>query len=145
MNNAEKKGLAKELYMHSTDTQKAIAERVKVTEKTISKWVEEGNWKNMKAAQISTKDEIVSRYMRMIGKILELAETEDRVITDAEADRISKLNKAKDAIDKELGLSVFVQVFQEYNSYLIPLNPELAKENNSFQNKFINNKAIGKQ
>lgn len=141
MKNAQKKVLAKELYLSTDLTLKEIAENVGVTANTIGKWC--ASWKQIKAAKTSTKDEVVARYMRMIDSILKVAEDEGRVITDGEADKISKLNKAKDSIDKGVGLSVFIQVFQEYNSWLIPINPELAKENNTFQSKFINLKAIG--
>ncbi len=139
---AQKKELAKELFLNTTLTQKEIAERVGVTANTISKWCIP--WKKIKAAKTSTRDEIVARYFRMIDNILKGAEDEDRCITDGEADKISKLNKAKDSIDKELSLSMYIQVFIEYNSWLINLNADLAKDNNTFQNKFINVKASGK-
>jgi len=138
---AQKRELAKQLYLNTDLTLKEIAERVGVTANTIGKWC--ASWKQIKAAKTSTRDEIIARYMRMIGNILKEAEDEGRAITDSEADKISKLNKAKDSIDKEVGLVMFIQIFQEYNSWLIPINAELAKENNTFQTKFINIKAIG--
>lgn len=138
---AQKKDLAKELYLHTDLTQKEIAERVGVTANTIGKWC--ASWKQIKAAKTSTKDEIVARYLRMIDNILKEAEDDDRSITDSEADKISKINKAMESIDKEVGLAMFIQVFQDYNSWLIAVNPELAKENNTFQTKFVNIKAIG--
>lgn len=139
--NAQKKELAKQLYLNGNLTQKVISEKVLVTEKTIGKWVQE--WKELKAAKTATKDQIIARYLRMIDQILETAEDEGRTITDSEADKISKLNKAKDSIDKEIGLSMYIQVFQEYNAYLVPLNLDLAQENNNYQDKFIHLKAIG--
>lgn len=138
---SQKKLLAKELYINTDLTQKEIAERVDVTPNTISKWC--SKWKEIKAAKTSTRDEIVARYLRMIDSILKNAEDEERTITDSEADKISKLNKAKDSIDKELGLAVFIQVFREYNSWLININPDLAKDNNNYQRKYVNIKTIG--
>ena len=105
-------------------------------------WV--GEWKELKAAKTATKDEIIGRYLRQINSILKTAEDEERTTTDSEADKISKLNKAMEAIDKELGLSVFIQVFQEYNAFLLPLDAELAKKNNNYQDKFLQLKASGK-
>ena len=98
MKNAQKKVLAKELYLSTELTLKEIAENVGVTANTIGKWC--ASWKQIKAAKTSTKDEVIARYMRMIDSILKIAEDEGRVITDGEADKISKLNKAKDSIDK---------------------------------------------
>ncbi len=38
---------AKLLFVKEGLPQKEIAERVKVTEKTIGKWIQEGNWKDL--------------------------------------------------------------------------------------------------
>lgn len=144
MNNAEKKGLAKDLYMSTNWTQKAIAQHVKVTQKTLSKWKEEGKWEVIKSATLASKDKIVAHYMRMISQILEKAEAEERYITLGETDQIAKMTKAKESFDKEIGLSVFIQVFDEYSKFLLLIDPKLAKENIVHQDKFINLKASGK-
>lgn len=128
--------------MNGNFTNVELAEKVGVTPKTVGNWIKD--WKELKAAKTATKDEIIARYLRQINSILKLADDEERTTTDAEADKISKLNKAMEAIDKEIGLSIFIQVFQEYNSFLLPLDAPLARNNNKFQDKFLQLKASGR-
>jgi len=139
MKNSEKKELAKQLFLNTNLTQKEIAEKVLVMPKTMGKWCKE--WRVIKAAKSSTKEHTVARLYSGIDLILKTAEDESRPITDSEADKISKINKTIGTIDKDLDLAIYIQVFEEYNKFLFPLNADLTKENNSYQDKFINNKA----
>lgn len=50
------KDLAKVLFVNDGVSQKEIAERLKVTEKTVSKWAKEGNWEKLKTSLLVTKD-----------------------------------------------------------------------------------------
>lgn len=139
MKNSEKKELAKQLFLHTTLNQNEIAEKVHTTPKTMGKWCKE--WRVLKAAISSTKDHTIARLYGGIDLILKAAEDEKRPITDAEADKISKINKTIGTIDKDLDLAIYIQVFEEYNRYLMPLNTDLTRENNVYQDKFISIKA----
>lgn len=48
--------LAKRLFVNENITQKEIAERIKVTEKTISRWAKEDLWEEEKTSLLVTKD-----------------------------------------------------------------------------------------
>lgn len=50
------KDLAKVLFVNDGVSQKEIAERLKVTEKTVGKWAKEGNWEKLKTSLLVTKD-----------------------------------------------------------------------------------------
>lgn len=50
------KDLAKVLFVNDNISQKEIAERLKVTEKTVGKWVKEGDWEKLKISLLVTKD-----------------------------------------------------------------------------------------
>lgn len=50
------KDLAKMLFVNENISQKEIAERLDVTEKTVSKWVNEGDWDKLKVSLLVTKD-----------------------------------------------------------------------------------------
>ena len=50
------KDLAKMLFVNENISQKEIAERLDVTEKTVSKWVKEGDWEKLKVSLLVTKD-----------------------------------------------------------------------------------------
>lgn len=50
------KDLAKMLFVNENISQKEIAERLFVTEKTVSRWVNEGDWDKLKVSLLVTKD-----------------------------------------------------------------------------------------
>lgn len=55
--------LAKRYYINDGLSQKEIAERLKLTEKTVSAWVKKGNWDKEKTSLLVTKDnQITSLY-----------------------------------------------------------------------------------
>lgn len=128
--------------MLQTMTQKELAERVDVTENTMGKWCAE--WRPLLAAHKSTQQEVLERLDRQINKILEVAEKENRVATPAELDSIAKLNKTRERIDGKIGLATYITVFTEYNNYVMGRDPKTARENNKYQDEFINLKANGK-
>lgn len=50
------KDYAKILFVNENISQKEIAVRVKVTEKTLTKWITEGKWEGLKKSMLVTKD-----------------------------------------------------------------------------------------
>lgn len=50
------KDLAKVLFVNDNVSQKEIAERLKLTEKTVGRWVKEGDWEKLKISLLVTKD-----------------------------------------------------------------------------------------
>lgn len=63
------KDLAKILYVNENLSQKEIAERLLVTEKTIGKWVKEGNWESLKVSMLVTKDNQLTSLYRQLENI----------------------------------------------------------------------------
>lgn len=51
----QEKEFAKSLYIGGGISQKEIAERISVTEKTLSKWIKEDNWDTLKKSLLTTK------------------------------------------------------------------------------------------
>jgi transcriptional regulator with XRE-family HTH domain len=57
------KDYAKMLFVNENLSQKEIAERVGVQEKTIGKWINDGNWQSLKTSMLVTKDaQLVALY-----------------------------------------------------------------------------------
>lgn len=60
------KDLAKLLFVNNGISQKEIAERLNVTEKTVSKWVNEEDWETLKVSLLVTKDnQLKSLYSQL--------------------------------------------------------------------------------
>ncbi len=141
MKTSQKKQLAEALFMTGGYTQKELAERVDVSEKTMGKWCVD--WKPILAASKSTNQEVILRIDKAILDIFKKAEDENRILTLADHDSLSKLTKSRDSMIQDLGLSVFIAVFQEYNGFLMIHDSELCRLNNQYQDKFINMKSSG--
>lgn len=60
---------ARLLYLNESLTAKEIAERVGVTEKTIGKWIAEGNWETLKVSLMTTKD---TQLAKLYGQLAAL-------------------------------------------------------------------------
>lgn len=129
----QKKELAKLLFVKENLHQKEIAERVGVSEKTISKWVNANNeeWKRMRQSLIVTKEEQLRRYYDQLDElnstILE-REPGKRYANSKEADIMSKITTAIKNLENDASVSDIVEVSKRFLNYLRPVNLELAKE-----------------
>jgi len=60
------KDFAKVLFVNDNVSQKEIAARLFVTEKTIGKWVKDGEWESLKTSMLVTKDnQLTSLYKQL--------------------------------------------------------------------------------
>lgn len=65
----EQKEYAKFLYTEKNFTQKEIAEKVGVTEKTLAKWIQEGEWKQIKQSMMTTKAAQIKSYYDQLDRL----------------------------------------------------------------------------
>lgn len=57
---------AKILFVNENISQKEIAGRLKVTEKTVGKWIKDNNWESLKVSMLVTKDnQLTSLYKQL--------------------------------------------------------------------------------
>ena len=57
---------AKILFVNENILQKEIATRLKVTEKTVGKWIKDNNWESLKVSMLVTKDnQLTSLYKQL--------------------------------------------------------------------------------
>lgn len=93
------KDYAKVLFVNDNLTQKEIAERLNVTEKTVGKWVKDGKWETLRTSMLTTKDnQLKSLYEQLERKNHEIATRP--VVRDIPA-YILKPIKLKDAEGNE--------------------------------------------
>ena len=92
------KEFAQMLYTSKNLTQKEIAERVKVTEKTIGKWVTEGGWDKLRRSMLTTKKQ-------QIGMLYDQLEWQNNQIATRQIirDIPAYLLKPKTRVDKKTG------------------------------------------
>jgi len=132
----QKRELAYVLYMQAELTQKEIAEKVKVSENTVSRWVNEGGWKQLKAAHKLTPQNFKKRLYEIVTEIIE----GERKPDTNEADALLKYAKAIETLEQKDNAEIYIQVFKSFEAWLNNLDPELTKMLNSYHQDFVQEK-----
>jgi transposase len=123
MNNREKQEQARGLYVKSTYNQKEIASIVKVTPKTLSKWVKDGNWDEQRDSLQITRPQLLQEAYAQLKAI------NQRIQTDFAGVPNKELSDAKAVIRKEIEalssqpIHRYIEVFEEYIDWLSKTHP----------------------
>ena len=141
----QKKEWAKLLYLKSDLNQKEIAEKVDVSEKTLSHWVndEKENWELLKSSFIITREQELRRIYIQISELNNsIADREHghRFATPKDADVLSKLAAAAKSLEAETSISETISVFREFSEWLKEVDFTKAKEMIILQDGFIKHK-----
>lgn len=131
MTNAEKKEYAKILYVKETMTQKEIAQKVGISEKTLSKWVNDNEWDRLKASIVITKEEELRRIYQQISAINEQIATRingERFASSREADILTKLAAAARSLETDSSIADIVEVGKRFLNWLRMSDLDKAKE-----------------
>lgn len=138
--NIDKKDIAKSLFLNGNYTQEEIADKVGTTRQTVSRWIKEGGWEDLKASITITPAQILSGLNRQIVEINnKISEREEgqRFATVAEADILAKLASAIKKIEQDVGIADIVDVGIRFTNWLRPLDLDKAKEFNELLDAFI--------
>jgi transcriptional regulator with XRE-family HTH domain len=116
---AQKKEYAKVLFTREDMTQKEIAQKVGVSEKTMSKWANEDNWEVLRASLFISKEDQIVRTYRMIDKLMSDIEEKRNGIPDTkEADVLAKLAATIRSLETEIDIAQIVDVFKEFIGFI---------------------------
>lgn len=63
--------IAQGLYIDQCLTAKEIAEKINVSEKTVGKWVEAGNWRELRLSKQTTTDTLLAKYNELLAALLD--------------------------------------------------------------------------
>ena len=140
----DRKEIAKQLYLNGSFTQEEIAEKVGSTRQTVARWIKDGSWNELKAANTITPAQILAGLNRQIIEInnnINEREEGKRFATVAEADTLAKLASAIKKIQTDIGLADIVSVATRFLDWLKPLDPNKTKEFNDLFNVFIKDQA----
>ena len=140
----EKKEHARLLYMNG-EQQKIIAEKIGVSAVTINKWVDDGGWKEKRAATNITRPELVNNLLIAINNLLEkVNESDNPDMIAGASDKLSKLAAVVEKLDKKANVVDAIEVFMAFSKWLQyratfddEVTPELLKMINKYQDLFI--------
>lgn len=138
---SEKKEWARLLYIReSTLTQKEIAEKVGVTQKTLNLWINKENWPKLRQSFIVTKEEQLRRIYMQIDELntcIYQREEGRRFAVKGEADTLVKLTSAARVLETEASIADIIEVSKRFLSWLKNFDFEKAKEFSALLDGFI--------
>ena len=141
---AMRKDYARMLFLKDNLSQAEIADRVGTSAQTITKWKADGNWESLKANFVISRQETLSRTYAQINQIFDNLEGFDlegkgttRPIKPSEADTLSKLASTAKALETELSISIYIDVFIKFSNWLREADFTLSKKMVELQDAFI--------
>lgn len=145
MNIKQKKEWAKLLYLKSDLNQKEIAVKVEVSEKTLSKWVndEHDNWEILKSSYIITREQELRRIYIQISELNRFISMRDegcRYANSKEADVLSKLGATAKSMEHDCSISEIINVFKEFTEFIKEVDFAKAKEIVVLMDAFVKQK-----
>jgi DNA-binding XRE family transcriptional regulator len=140
-----KKELARMYYMQG-ETQKAIALKIEVSEKTISNWVEKEDWSTKRAGINVTRPELINKSLMALGKILDqVYASDDMELIAALPDKLVKCAAAIEKLDKKANIVNAIESFTDFHKWIQSrasfdkeVTPQLILAINKYQDLYIN-------
>ncbi len=136
----DRKDLAKTLYVNGSFTQEEIAAKVGTTRQTVSRWIRDGAWDQVKASYTITPEQILAGLNRQIIEINNKVNSRpegERFATVAEADTLAKLASSIKKIETDAGIADIVNVGIKFTNWLRQTDLDLAKRFSDLLDAFI--------
>lgn len=115
LTNVQKKEWAQTLYTQHGFTQKEIAAKVGVAEKTMSKWVNEGTWDKLKKSLLTTKGhQLRMLYDQLDALNTDIASRKQRYADSKDADTIIKLTAGIRNLETETSVGQIIEVATKF-------------------------------
>lgn len=122
MGRGNNKAVARQLYF-SGYTLGEIASKVGVSERTISEWAAQNDWRRQKTAMSISRAEIVSKNLSVIAGLLEYLETlpinNDTISTYSKVvDQLTKLTAVIEKLDTSANVVSAIDVLDDFAEWL---------------------------
>ncbi len=127
----QKKEWAGLLYTKENLTQQEIADKVGVSRQTISKWIKDGKWDDLKAGLTLTRESQIDSLYRQVVEINALISNRppgERFANNGEADILAKLSTSIKKLETEVGIADLVSVAQRFIKFVRAIDLDKAKE-----------------
>jgi len=136
----QKREWARVLYLKENLTQQEIAERIGSSRVSVSRWIKEGKWEEMKVGLTMTKDEQIQNIYRQIAGINDAIKGRpegQRYATPSEADTIGKLSSAVKKLEGDIGIADIVSVGIRFIEWIRKADLQKAKDVTALWDAFI--------
>jgi len=137
----QERDYAKILFVSENLSQKEIAARVGVAEKTVKKWMDDGGWKKIKRSLLTTRqNQLALLYDQLDFLNSAIALRENKSATIKEADIIIKLTAAIKNLEIETSLGETIEVARGFIEFVRTVDLDFAKKVTAYFDQFIQNK-----
>ncbi|GEJ38031.1 conserved hypothetical protein [Flavobacterium psychrophilum] len=135
------KEYAKLLFIKHNIDQKEIAIKVKVTEKTIGKWITEGKWREQKRSLIHTRTNIIQKFEDQLERWNSAIENrDDQLASSKEVDLLNKLASGIKKLETEIGVGEIITTSMELVSFIRTIDFEFSQKLTDYADLYINSK-----
>lgn len=136
-----KKELARILFTREKLEQKLIADRVGVSERTISNWVNDGNWRKERQRLLISKQDQLNSFYSQLEKLNQQIENDGKGIPDSrQADIQIKLTNSIRNMETDLAIGDIVESGMRFIKHIQTVGTiEQVKEFADLWNSFIQN------
>jgi DNA-binding XRE family transcriptional regulator len=138
----QKKEWAQQLYCEDKLKQKLIATKVGVAEKTISKWVNDGNWDRLRKSLLVSKQEQLANMYEQLSEINSYIKSKpegERFADSKQADIMVKITASIEQLEEETNMADVFEVGKRFIRFLQEHDFEKAKEIVDLYDSFIKN------
>lgn len=141
LTNAQKKDLAKALFLNTSSTQQEIADQVGVDRRTIARWVKE--WQDLKINYMQTRESRIRSTLMQLEQLDHTIENRDegaRYPSAKEADIRRKLTADLEALEQDASVREVINVSRGILDYVRQINLDHAKMLSDYMDSFIKEK-----
>lgn len=140
----QKKTVARMLFIQGTPG-KDIAEKLSVSQNTVTRWQKEGGWSQLRSASTVSRQELVNKILLAISSALDKANDSDGGgVSSVLVDQLCKLSATIEKLDKKNNVVTVIEVFTAFVKWLQvrmetdpELSPELLKAINKYQDLYV--------
>ena len=132
------------MYYDQGMTLKDIANKLNVSRTTITKWMNDGNWAEKRAAKNISRPELVNKLLLALNNIIEDFTTSDDTDKKLDADKLIKVAAAIEKIDKKANVVDCIEVCMAFGKWMQHratfddnITPQLLKAINEYQDLYI--------
>jgi len=140
LTNKQKKEWAYTEYVITNLSQKEAALKVGVSVVTMSKWVKEGNWDELRRQMLVTREKQLGRLYVQFDELTRAIEKKPegaRYASSKEADTLNKLTAAIRSLEIDASVADIVEVSKRLCNWLRPINAAKSIEIASIFNDFV--------
>jgi DNA-binding XRE family transcriptional regulator len=141
----QKKELARMYYMNG-ETQKEIAQKLSVSEQSISSWANKDGREVRRASINVTRPELINKALAALNKVLDQVQASDDIgVISSLPDKLSKFASAIEKLDKKANIVSVIDVFMAFSKWMQyratfdkEITPEFLRALNKYQDMYIN-------